>query len=494
MNEFAVIIISSASLTKKEKKILYDYTAEGGSVICEAENARAVFKLNLKLSYIKFLYSEADNLFNNYLVCDLYNHCKIPANSNHLDDQEKTKSVFILSIGIGNLAVFPEGFTSLIHKSRTIRKNFYSEFSDQFTSERVSAVSKGIIRIHLQKAIEYLFHKRGLPFVHWWFYPDGARNIFSFRVDTDMGTVEEINSLNKLLQDYNIPATWFVETKSSQDRIESFLNLKNQEISYHCYRHKAFLSYKMNEKDIKTGLKILESKGIKPKGYAAPYGKWNKTIARLIDDFNFSYSSEFDFAYDTLPLRPFYNSSFSKALQIPVHPVSVGRLHWGGHSEENMIKYFSSIIEQKLFLDEPIIFYTHPFEKRLNVFAKVFEKIHSYNSENHISNNSLTGKIPILNFSEFAEWWNRRLDVKWYAEEKNGEILISSDNRDESVKFMAVYPSGDRFILSPNQDIKIEVDEMKNEVKLSINPYELRERTFQMIKYDILGVLRKLKQ
>ena len=414
------------------------------------------------------------------MVCDLYNHCKIPANSNHLEDQEKTKSVLTISIGKGNLVVFPEGFSSLIQNNRTIRKNFYSEFSHQFTSERVAAVSKGAIRIHIQKAIEYLFHKRGLPFVHLWFFPGGAINIFSFRIDTDMGTEEEINSLNNLLQSYDIPATWFVETKSSQNRIELFSNLKKQEISYHCYRHKAFLTYKKNEEDIKTGLKILESTGIKPKGYAAPYGKWNKTIASLIDDFNFSYSSEFDFAYDTLPLYPYYNSSFSKALQIPIHPVSVGRLYWGGHSEENMVKYFFSIIEQKLFLDEPIIFYTHPFEKRLNVFEKIFEKIHSF-------------KIPILTLSEYAEWWKKRLDVKWNAEEKDGEVLITSDNSDESIRWMASYPSGEKIILSTNQD-KIKLDEKKDEIQLGINPHELRKKTLQMIKYDILGVIRKIKQ
>ncbi|MFZ0454503.1 MAG: polysaccharide deacetylase family protein [Ignavibacteriaceae bacterium] len=309
-----------------------------------------------------------------------------------------------------------------------------------------------------------------------------------------MGTEEEINSLNNLLQDFDIPATWFVETKSSQDRIELFLNLKKQEISYHCFRHKNFLSYKKNVENIKKGLTILENAGIKPEGYAAPYGEWNKTIAKAADNFNFFYSSEFGFAYDTLPLYPFYNSSFSKALQIPIHPVSAGRLHWGGHSEENMIKYFFSIVEQKLFLDEPIVFYTHPFEKRLNVFEKIFEKINSYNRNYSIRNDSLNRKIPILNFSEYAEWWKKRISVKWNAEEKDGEIFISAENSDESIRFMAVYPSGERFILSAIRNEKIKAEEKKDELQLSINPHELRKKTFQMIKYDIIGTIRKLKQ
>ena len=453
-----------------------------------------MFKTGLKISYIKFQHSESDELFNNYLICDLYNHCKIPVSSNHLENQDKIKSVLTMSVGKGSLIVFPEGFVSLVHRRGWIRKNFYSSFSNDFTSEQVSKVSKGIIRIHIQKALEYLFHKRGLPFVHLWFYPDGARNIFSFRIDTDMGTEEEINSLNNLLQNFNIPATWFVETKSSQNRIELFSKLKNQEISYHCYRHKTFLSYKKNEENITKGLKILENTGISPKGYAAPYGKWNRTIAKTIDNFNFLYSSEFGFAYDSLPLFPYYNSGFSKTLQIPIHPVSAGRLKWGGHSDENMIKYFFSIIEQKLFLNEPIIFYTHPFEKRVNVFEKVFERIINYDIENLKNNETIKRKIPILTFSEYAEWWKKRLAVDWKAEEIDSKIFIKSNNPDESIKWRAIYPSGEKFILSATKDEMVNIEEDKIKLHPSFNPNELRKRSLRMIKYDIIGQIRKLKQ
>ncbi len=489
LNEFAVIIISSGTLTKKEKQVLYDYAAEGGSVITEAENAKSVFKIGLKISYIKFLYSESDKLFNNYLICDLYNHCKIPVNSNHLENQERIKSVLTMSVGKGDVVVFPEGFVSLVHRAGSIRKNFYSSFSDEFISEQVSRISKGVIRIHVQKALEYLFHKRGLPFVHLWFFPDGAKNIFSFRVDTDMGTKEEINSLNSLLQKFNIHATWFVETKSSENRIELFTELNNQEISYHCYRHKTFLSYKKNEADIIKGLKIFESAGIKPKGYAAPYGKWNKTIAKAVDNFNFLYSSEFGFAYDSLPLYPYYNSNFSKTLLIPIHPVSAGRLHWSGHSEDNMVNYFFSIIEQKLFFNEPVILYTHPFEKRLGVFEKVFERITNLNNDE-----AVTKKIPILTFSEYTEWWKKRLAVNWYAEEKNGKVNISASNSDKLIKCRVIYPSGEKYIFSSTKNEAVKIEEDKVEFNSSFNPNELRRKTLRMIKYDIIGQIRKLKQ
>ena len=444
---------------------------------------------------MKFLCSKSGKLFNNYLICDLYNRSKIAENANHLENQNKENCVLEFSVGKGKVIVFPEGSVSLIHNNSTIRKNFYSEFSKEYTSERVAKVSKGVIRIHIQKALEYLFQKRNLPFVHLWFFPGDAKNIFCFRVDTDMGSREEIISLNNLLQDFNIPSTWFVETKSSESWIKLFSELDNQEIAFHCYKHKTFLSYKKIEGDVQTGLKILESVGIKPKGYAAPYGKWNETIAKVIDNFGFLYSSEFDFAYDALPLYPFYKSTFSKALQIPIHPVSVGRLHWGGHSEENMVKYFLNIIEQKLFLNEPVILYTHPFEKRLKVFEKVFKQIKEFDP-----GKSANQEISILTFSKYAEWWKKRLSINWNAEVKDGKVFISASNMDESIKCRVNYPSGEKTLLSLNQDEENKIEEDNFEFHNSFpkdpwyNPNELRRKNLQMVKYDIIGILRKLKQ
>jgi hypothetical protein len=43
LKDFPVIIVSSGSLTKKEREALYNYTVEGGVVISEAENAKALY-------------------------------------------------------------------------------------------------------------------------------------------------------------------------------------------------------------------------------------------------------------------------------------------------------------------------------------------------------------------------------------------------------------------------------------------------------------------
>lgn len=479
LNDYPVIIISS-KLSKEEKKNYSEYLFNGGGIITEASLAENLFKVNTKSSYLKFIYSENSDIFYNYFICDLYKRSKIARDANHLENQKNNPAVLHVKKGKGNLIVFPDNFVSALYDKRIIRKNFYSNYSEKYTSERVSKVSKGIIKIHIQKALEYLFHIKDLPFVHLWNFPNGEKNIFAFRIDTDFGTREEIKSLYKLLEEYKIPAAWFIETRSSQNWIRLFNEFENQEIAYHCYRHKNFTSYKKDKDDFETGLKILRDAGINPNGYAAPYGEWNEIVGRLSNEFNFLYSSEFGFAYDALPFYPLLNNSLSNVLQIPIHPISVGRLHWGGHTEENMIKYYFEVIDNKLFVNEPIFLYTHPFEKRLNVFKEVFKKIKEIN-------------IPLLTLSEYAEWWRKRITLTWNAKMQNDKIIINS-NADQSMRCRVIYPSKKNVFLSFNSDKEDIFENNKNFSKYTFYPVELRKKTLRMIRHDVLGKLRKMKQ
>ncbi len=155
-------------------------------------------------------------------------------------------------------------------------------------------------------------------------------------------------------------------------------DLTNQEISLHCRRHRVFTNYKDNYENIKLGVEDLKKINTKPNGFAGPFGEWNDELNKSLEALDFNYSSEFSYTYDCFPFYPVTNNSFSKILQIPIHPLSFGRLRWGGHTDEAMLKYFINIIEQKLMLQEPIILYTHPSEERLNILNEIFKKINSF--------------------------------------------------------------------------------------------------------------------
>ncbi len=386
--------------------------------------------------------------------------------------------------GKGRIIFLPSGISSLMNDGRIKRKNFYSQYSRREMNERVSAVSKAGIYHFVESSLENLFHFRGLPFVSLWPFPDGRKNIFGFRIDTDFADMSDLKNLYSVCEENNIRASWFVETGSSGGNINFFSSLGSQEIGLHCHRHKIFGSYKKNYKNIMEGLKILNSINIIPAGFAAPYGEWNEPLAKVVSDLNFNYSSEFGFAYDSIPFYPYLNNSFSKALQIPIHPISTGRLYWGGHSEENMVKYFEDIINSKLALLEPIIFYTHPGEKRFHIFDSIFKKINTLGINNY-------------SLKEYAEWWGKRSEIIYSAYLENQKINIISSNEDASVWIKAVYPNNEVFISSLSDDINLNKKKIEKP-DLNVNSRDdynqLRKTTRRMKWHDILHAYRKLNQ
>lgn len=368
--------------------------------------------------------------------------------------------------------------------SKVKRKNFYTEFGDIETNERVAAISKGTIYHLIKNALENLYHHRNLPFINLWPFPNGERNIFSFRVDTDFGTYNQLNNLYNLFQKNNISATWFIETKSINNNIIDLYNsFSKQEIALHCYRHRVFNNYQENYENTKLGIECLKNINPSPIGYVAPFGEWNEELNQSLEELGFKYSSEFSYAYDALPFYPGTKNSLSKVLQIPIHPFSFGRLFRGGHTDEEMLKYFLDIIEQKLALQEPIILYTHPSEERLNILNEIFQKI-----------NSLI--IPNLTFSDFYDWWIKRDSLKWEVELLNGDIKIKTDSNENIFWLRTLYPNKEVY-LAPLKSNGLKVKKIENaklNIDYKISPNEMRKTTLRMIKHDILFKYRKSKQ
>ena len=219
----------------------------GGCILIEAGIAKETLGIKSKNLFIKFIQPEIDDIFNQDIICDVYKKCKIAKASNHLKNQDGICTTLSTTIGKGKVIVFPSGFSSLLFENSIKRKNFYTEFGNIETNERVSAISKGAIYQLIKNALENLYHHRNLPFINLWQFPNGEKNIFSFRVDTDFGTYSQLSGLYKLFKDNNISATWFVETKSIEkdDEIKKLYNsFENQEIGLHCHRHRVFNNFR----------------------------------------------------------------------------------------------------------------------------------------------------------------------------------------------------------------------------------------------------------
>ena len=168
----------------------------------------------------------------------------------------------------------------------------------------------------------------------------------------------------------------------------------------------------------------MNSIGISPRGYTAPFGEWTPSISQAIRDNYFLYSSEFSYDYDNLPSRVYTYSSVYDLLQIPVHPICIGSLRRQGFTSEMMIEYFLTLIDNKYKTQEPISLYHHPIHENWEVVEEIFKKIKALN-------------IPTMAMGDYAGWWNKR-NLSRINRESCEDVCVRVINTELKEKFIPV--------------------------------------------------------
>ena len=196
--------------------------------------------------------------------------------------------------------------------------------------------------------------------------------------------------------------------------------MKDQEIGLHCFRHLVFDNYSANFENIDAGMKNLQLSNIKVNGFAAPFGSWNTSLNDALEKSNFTYSSEFVPSYDDLPFNIYSNNQYSNILQIPIHPISLGRLRRSHFTKNEMIEYYKNIIDEKHKRNEPVIIYHHPHHKLLDVIEAVFGYVKKLGLAN-------------ITMKEYADWWQKRNQIKMDISFEDNELRMNVDDVDMTV-------------------------------------------------------------
>lgn len=422
LSSFPLIVLSD-DITTHQLFAVKKYIETGGCVICSAAVIDNISLERSKKDYIKYLTCDLLEAFADSEIIDVYTDATISEGASLLKTDKNIPAVLASKFGDGFVVVLPFDADALFENTKSKKKNFYAD-GKRLPYENVSLVSKGSLRRLITKSIELIYSFSNLHFGHKWYYPNGKKSVFIFRVDTDYGTEQQVDSLYKLSQKYQIPITWFVDVKSQQKWIEKYSAMQNQEIGVHCYEHTVYESYADNYSNIRKALEIMISNGLSPKGFTSPFGKWNPAIGQAIRDLNFEYSSEFAYDYDNLP--SFTNFS---TMQIPVHPICIGSLRRQGYTAQQMMSYFENEIEKKLKLNEPIILYHHPTNENIEVVEHIFQKMRSMD-------------IPKLTMHQFAEWWNKREKAKIRIVQEGPILKVDTEHVFSELKLRLSSPTG----------------------------------------------------
>jgi hypothetical protein len=416
------LIIANKPAQRDQVHQIKSYLKQGGNVIFINDDHGFIPDKTFKRIFLKRVYNDLRiEGLHHIPYLDLFTNVKTKGGSK-LSDLITFKQVMS-----GHIALIGFNPADLLFRTEYSRKQFESSVGKK-PDEIVSKVSKGQISDLFLQLLREIHFKAKLPFIRKWTSPE-YKPVFCFRIDSDFSDKDHINDVYSLLNEHQISATWFLHVKAHEGWLSHFDQLEGQEMALHGYKHGTSRSERKVTKNISEGLKKLNESSLEVKGFCAPYGIYNRALENSLQKFDFMYTSEFTFAYDSYPIN--FNSN---GLQIPIHPICTGSLNRKGYTTSDMLSYFNEVLNRKLSRHEPIIFYHHPLQTGLYLFNTIFEKV----IEEGLTN---------LTFEQYAEFWHKR--EKCTFEAYNMEDIVHLDNvSDNSLLFEVSFERGSSQLIS----------------------------------------------
>ena len=438
---FSVCVLAR-SPSAREREFLQEHLSGGGGVLAYAGHFAGIAGTSVLPTRIRYLHPGAGEVTFPAGLVDLDMAGAIAKEASHLRTDRNVFAVQAGPLSGGSVVLLPFDAGVAIVDTRSASRLFPTP-SRRFSVERVSRVGKGEIRHLVHSALVFLHHARSLPYVHSWHFPGEAKGIFALRIDTDGAPRRDVDRLYEISLEHHTPFSWFVDVKSHESWLSRFGAMEGQEIGVHCYEHRVYRTYGENYASLQRARSLLGLVGVQARGFSAPYGIWHPVLAQAAHDVGFEYSSEFAFAYDTLPLRPPGPEIMPPPLQVPVHPICPGTLRRAGLTERHMAEYYSWVTDTKLRRGEPLFFYHHPSHRAWDVVRMVLDDAMA------------KGARPTT-MGEYAGWWKRRILAPPAARCVDGRVIL--DAQPEAPPGLAVRiiaPGGAELMARPSCEISL---------------------------------------
>jgi hypothetical protein len=406
---------------------IWQHIQSGGGLLTAGVNAAAIWlELRPSVKRLRWLAPGVDSpLFRNVGIVDTETRGTLLPGANAGVTDSGAKAILATPAGRGFCILLPFEAHNVLSNIASGPKQFPAD-TPRFPHETVARVGRGEVRRLVANCLRFLLARKGLPYVHLAAVPGLTPSTFAFRVDADFVPRRDIEAVARLADRVGMKFTWYVNVAVHAAYLDLFADLARQghDIQLHCQRHTVYPDYKRNLDNFRLGRDAMADAGIPPVGVVGPYGEWNLNLNRAFEELGFEYSSEFCLAYDDLPFRPVVDGRLSRVLQVPVHPICLGRLVAARATLKQMSAYFRSVIDLQVARREPCFLYDHP--ERIDQFSDVLADVLHYAKERCGSTTTMT---------EFARWWQRRERFAWTARmsEDGLEIQAKAGESDLSI-------------------------------------------------------------
>jgi len=403
---------------------IWEHVQSGGCLLAPAANAAAVWpELRLTPGRLRWIAADGDSpLFRNIGIVDLQTRGSRIRTANVGVTDYGGKALLAAPFGRGFGVMLPFRVAAALAGAGSGPKQFPAD-TPRLPYDTVARPSRGEVRRLIANCLRYLLAQKDLPFVHLPYVPGPGPGALMFRVDTDFGPRRDLEAVARLAERVGMKFSWFVNVGAHGAHLDLFADLARQghDVQLHCQTHTVYPDYKRNLDNYRQGKDLMAAAGIPPVGVVAPFGEWNPNLNRALEHLGFEYSSEFCLAYDDLPFRPLVAGRLSNVLQVPVHPICLGRLIAARATPKQMASYLCSVIDLQIARQEPCLLYDHP--ERIARHSDLLADVLQYGNERCGMTTTMT---------QFARWWRRREQFDWTARYSSKDIDIhASAGRDD---------------------------------------------------------------
>lgn len=274
-------------------------------------------------------------------------------------------------------------------------------------TETVARFDRAAIRRRILGRLSETIQRAGGLWAHLAAYPHPYRSAFNFRVDLDEPYPDDYARFAEARRPIAECTTHFLNTHAYGTCQRVLDDLRGLDTQSHAHFHFVYRSEASNRHNLVRADQLLREAGFGPVGYAAPEGRWNPGLGRVVEELGYGYASEFQLGFDDVPFFPWTGARFSPVLQVPVHPICEGLFLEAGIDDPAVIAgYLVQALRRKVEAGEPAFLYGHP-ERRLGRFPRVVTAIAT-----EAAQMSLLWRVTLTGF---ADWWRWRASRRWSA-------------------------------------------------------------------------------
>jgi hypothetical protein len=443
----ASVVVIDRDPSPSECEGIRHFVSLGRGVLSSARLAAQLWPsdVDCRSMRIRYLLPDKTAVFRDVGVTHLDTDGCVCASSNCGFTDRGRHALYAGELGGGWAVLLPFEISTVLADRNTTPRAFHASTPRQVT-ETVSRVNRGEVRRIAANSLAYLLAQQDLRYIAKPSVPPGSRGLFGFRIDTDFDAPSHYPAIVSLSGRARVPFTWFLNVEAGEAVLRDVVNgLAGQDLQLHCYRHEVHADYDSNRRELGTGRELLAKHGVVPVGAAGPFGDWNEEWARALSDLGFWYSSEFALAYDDTPFRPIVDGSPSQVLQVPVHPVCLGRLRAAGATPQQIHAYFLGVARRQTSRQEPCLLYGHPGHLAADgsLMARLLDEVAATCG----SGSTLT---------DYAAWWRERERVEYLVVQDEDVLTLD--------------------VASPNSEVGIRVVRGDSEAVVPAVPRRVRLR------------------